>query len=391
MLKQKNKNNFNRKIKVMHVVSRLETGGLENGVINICNNLDREQFVPMICCLKGFGFIAHRLKPDVQVYNLNYPEGKDFLRPFKLACFFRKINPDIVHTHAWGQGSFGGILGSYFCGVPTVINGEHGGFFTNKYRIFIQRFLAKICDITLSVSEGLKNEVNANLRIPLKRIIVIRNGVDVIKFHGRYNTSGLKDEIRVKHGIDIKVDDFIIGCVGSLKPQKNQEMLLRVIAKIKQKGVQRRIIVILAGSGNQMDKLKKFATEHGIEQQVVFLGERKDVAEIISLLDIFVSTSLVGNEGLSNVILEAMSSGKVVIATKSLGTEEIITDSKNGFLINSNDDVALIRLISSLMCDFNSLKIIGRSAQIFIRNEYSLNIMLSNYEKLYSRFNHLRG
>jgi len=65
--------NGDQKIKIIHVLSRLETGGLENGVVNICNNIDRNKFEPSICCLKGLGSMAERLKSDIKVFNLNLP------------------------------------------------------------------------------------------------------------------------------------------------------------------------------------------------------------------------------------------------------------------------------------------------------------------------------
>lgn len=375
--------NKSQKIKVMHVLCRLETGGLENGVVNICNNLDRDKFEPVICCLKSLGPMAERLKPDVKVFNLCYCEGKDLLRPLKLAKFFKKARPDIVHTHAWGQGSFEGILGAWLGGVPIIVNGEHGAFFTKKYQIILQRFLAGLCKATLSVSQALKNKINETLGVPLRNIKVIVNGVDLDIFHGNYSTSEFIKEIEDSNKIKIDKYDFIIGCIGSLKPQKNQEMLLRAIAQIN-KNSPKRIIAIFVGSGIDLGKLRNFVNNHGLKNQVIFLGERKDISRILSAFNVLVSCSTAQWEGLSNVILEAMASGKAVISTRSVGSEEIIKSSENGFLINCNDVPALVNSITDLISDLNLLSKISHNAKKFIADSYSLIKMVNSYQRFYS-------
>ena len=62
------------KIRVLHILQRMDAGGKENGIVNLCNSLDRKRFKPMICCLKGLGAMAERLKPDVEIFNMNFSE-----------------------------------------------------------------------------------------------------------------------------------------------------------------------------------------------------------------------------------------------------------------------------------------------------------------------------
>ncbi len=127
------------KIKLVHFLSRFDIGGMENGITNICNRINRDRFEPVVCCLKGAGSMVSRLKPDVKVINLSYPDGKAPFRPFKLSRYFKKERPAIVHTHGWGGCSLDGILGARISGVPGIINGEHGSIFLKPYQLFLQK------------------------------------------------------------------------------------------------------------------------------------------------------------------------------------------------------------------------------------------------------------
>lgn len=377
-----------KKIKVLHFLSRLDVGGMENGVVNICNRLDRSKFELMICCLKGLGAMVDRLESDVKVFNLKFPEGRDLLRPFAVAHFLRKIQPDIVHTHGWAQGSFESILGARLAQVPVVLNGEHGGFHLKKHQIFLQILLSFFCDLTLTVSQSLKDEIVKNIGINPKTIFVIRNGVDVEKFNGEHDTASLVDEIKTKVGEDFyRIGSFILGCVGSLKPEKNQILLLRAVKQINYLFPENNIIVLFIGDGPDRNRLEDYVYNNKLGKQVVFMGTRNNIPQVFSLLDVLVSTSVPYWEGLSNVMLEAMSSGVPVIATRSIGSIELIEDAVNGFIIESNDITNLINKIISMNKKPEIAIEMSREASILIKNKFSINEMVSGYENCYlSRF-----
>jgi len=323
------------KIKVCHILNKLETGGMENGVVNICNNLDRELFQPVILCVKGRGAMTERLKQDVQVYCLNCPEGKAPFRFVKIANILRKIKPHIAHTHGWGACSFDGILGARLTGVPIVINGEHGTFFLKKHQVFIQRILSYFCDVISPVSDSLKREVIDKLGIKETKIKVILNGVDLNIFDGKHDIGSLKRKLQEKYKIPIDANILVVGSIGSLKALKNQKMLIKAIDAIKTNSARPKILVLFVGHGHDHDFLQKMVRDLGLSQDIFFLGQRDDIPRLLSFTDVLVSTSR--SEGLSNVFLEAMASRVPVIATRSPGTGNIIKEGKNGFLVELGD------------------------------------------------------
>jgi glycosyltransferase involved in cell wall biosynthesis len=124
-----------------------------------------------------------------------------------------------------------------------------------------------------------------------------------------------------------------------------------------------------------------------IEQKIHFLGKRGDVAKILSSLDISVLSSI--SEGLSNAILESMAAAKPVVATRVGGNPEIIIDGSTGYLVQSEDSEALAEAIIKLLQDPEKAVTMGETGQKLIREKFTINLMVNNYERLYSSlFNH---
>lgn len=371
-------------IRICHVLARLDVGGLENGVVNLCNGHDRSRFSPIVCCVKGGGEMADRLRPDVQVDILNFSEGRHPLRFLSLARYFRRARPHIVHTHGWSQSSFDGVLGARIAGVPVVINGEHGAFQTQWRQIVLQRFIARSCDRILSVSAALKSKVVEKIGVDPRDIEVIHNGVDTGLFSGTHDTAALIREIRDACQVHIDEETTVIGCIGSLQKRKNQKLLLEAAGEYVNKFPGKNILVLIVGQGPDERMLKERARQLHIDEHVAFLGQRADIPAILSLLDLLVLPSRMGSEGLPNVILEALSSGVPVVATRSVGTQEIITDQETGYLLDSEDPAELAATLDAALEDGARLKALSERARKHIHAHFSLAHMIGNYEALYS-------
>lgn len=361
------------KLKICHVLDRLETGGMENGVVNICNNLDRNKFTPVILCVKGLGVMRNRLNPDVEVLCFGAKDERDLLRPLKLAKFIKKFEFDVVHTHGWGACSFSGIVGAVLAGVAVVINGEHGTFFLKKHQIFAQKLLSVLCDVTLSVSGSLKIEIEKKLRIPGRSIQVIANGVDTGIFNGCYDLE--PDRFNF-----LREEKIIIGCIGSLKAIKNQIMLLKALKLTLEENPSAPLSVVFVGDGPDNRMLNDYVNEKKMGSKVFFLGRRQDVPELLTLIDVLVSTSK--TEGAPNVLLEAMASGVPVISTNSGGAKEYVIDGENGYLVEL-DDVSGLKEKIQLLLDEKKRKSLGGNGRDFVIKNYSIKKMVSEYEQLY--------
>ena len=370
-----------RKVLLCHVVTSLEVGGMENGIVNLANNHDRDKFEVLICCLNEAGEMAKRLKKDVRVHVLEEVEGFSLTRILRVARFFRKLRPDIVHAHGWGGGSFYAITGAKLAQVPVVVNGEHGSFFLKYHQVLAQKLLAKMVDVTLSVCESLKDNIEHFLDITAEKIMVIPNGIDMELFSGSCDHCDFFQELREKYNLAINKESFVISCIGSLRPVKNQMLLLKALVEIRNRNGGGNLCCLFVGDGPAFEGLKKFVINNHLEGCVVFLGRRNDIPQVLSASDVLVLTSI--SEGMSNVILEAFSSGLPVIATKSAGTIELIEDGCSGYLVEQQDVSGLAYKIKLLFGNRDLCGRLGSKACEVARKKYSIANMVVGYEKVY--------
>ncbi|MFH2066627.1 MAG: glycosyltransferase [Pseudomonadota bacterium] len=358
---------------------------MENGIINLSNRHNRNLFVPFIYCLHTDGAMANRLTPDVHIVNFFFKEGlRDMVSQINMIRKQLRIDKiDVVHTHGWGQGSLIGVVAARLAKVPVVVNGEHGGFFLKKIQIIAQRMISYWCDRTLSVSDSLKTLVNQNIGISISKITTIPNGVDIEIFSGSYSSNGVKRSIKKASGLNIEGKDFIISCVGSLKPEKNQKMLIDALLEVNKQYGQRQLKILFIGDGPDRELLQKYTSEVKLEKQIAFLGKRSDIPELLSISDVLALVSIPRWEGMSNVILEAMSSKVPVIATQSVGSGELVRDGINGFLVTPGNVNQLAERLIVLATEENLRSQMANNSRKVILDRYSIDKMVNSYENLY--------
>jgi len=363
------------KIKILHVVLSMETGGLENGIVNLVNNADSNLFCVDVLCLREKGELADRImNPDSQVIFDNNRDHSLLTAIKKIYKTCKSGQYHIVHSHG-----FTTMLASYIAGklagVPKIMNGEHGTLYHSsaKQRL-MQRFLFSKMEINLTVSEDLKREILDKFSLNKDNFRPIINGVDTEKFSIDIEASNhLKNELGLSENV------IIIGSVGRLVEVKNYQSLLSAYAQLCNSHPN--VHLVLAGDGPERAHLKEQILKHGLCKKVHLLGRRDDIPQIMNLLDIFILPSF--SEGLSNTLLEAMSCGTPVVACDVGGNKEIIRQEVTGFLYESNNVNELCSILSDLSNDKDQITRLSKQSREHILTNYSLNSMVTNYESTY--------
>ena len=362
------------KIKILHIFHSLEVGGLENGVVNLVNRLDRDRYDHEICCIASSGPMADRIQPPVPIHVLGkVASGKAYLLPFRLAGLIRRVAPDIVHTRNWG--AMDGVLAARLAGVKRVVHGEHGREATdpngaNSRRRWIRRLLSPAVNHFIAVSADLANWLVEDVGVPGRKVTHIINGVDAVKFGPRGEVSPSREEL------GLPVDPCLMGIVGRLDPVKDHATLFKAFSRL---GENAHLVVV--GDGPMRNELIGLANELGLTGRVSFLGNRNDVPDILPALDVFVLPSIA--EGISNTILEAMACGLPVVASRVGGNPELVKDGETGFLFCAGDVQALAGRLNQYLQHSDLRGEHGKAARARIEREFSLAAMVDKYDRLY--------
>ena len=360
--------------RIEHVLLSLHPGGLENGVVNVVNGIDRGRFQSSVCCLKEAGEFAARIQaPNVAVHAFGLQGGIDLSVVRRLARHFRSARPSIVHTRN-AESFFYGCLAAQLARVPRLVHSEHGRTFSDwKIRFVAQRWMSRFADSIFAVSEQLKGDLVRHVGISPSNIDVLHNGVDLTRFAASVPSTAARQEL------GIGTADVVVGSVGRLAAVKNYGLLLRAAAATRLAGVH----VVLVGDGPERSRLVALSERLGIDRRVHFLGHRDDVGRLLGVFDIFVLPSL--SEGMSNTLLEAMAHGVAPVVSDVGGNTEIVRHGVTGQVFESGNEAMLAEQIRRLCADESERRRLGRAALARVSESFALDGMIKRYEDLYAR------
>lgn len=347
------------------------TGGLEKGVATIIEHASPD-FEHVILCCSTSGESSRLLPSDTQVLELKKPPGNSIDFIWKLTCALKSLRPNVVHTRNWG--GMDGIIAARLAGLRSVVHGEHGwgmedlnGLYPK--RVYIRRFLNRwVCEYT-----GVSKEIERWLRDEIKvrrPITQIYNGVDTEKYHPSKSHGFIRSELGLAKDVPL------VGIVARLDPIKDHQTLFRAFKSVLGPRPEARLIVI--GDGPERTNLQGLK-----ERGVIFLGNRSDVPNILQSIDVFALPSL--NEGISNTILEAMSTALPVVATRVGGNTELVRDGRTGILVDPGDSDSIAHAILRYLNEENLRLTHGRAGRQRVLQHFSVQAMVQSYESVYRR------
>ncbi|MBU0532685.1 GT4 family glycosyltransferase PelF [Patescibacteria group bacterium] len=302
------------------------------------------------------------------------------IKPYEFLTLLQIVkeeNPDIVYaSHSLGQLPIASIIGKLLRKkVVVCYYGEDKSFpFFHKVGTRIAYFLAdNIITIFYRGADELKN-----IGVSPEKIVHIPNSRNTLK----YSSLISKKQAKIKLGL--KGNEFVIGLISRLDPIKNHEAVIRVLPELLK--IRKNLkFVIVGGSPSDFykKKLQKLVKELNLEKNVLFLGHREEIADILAAFDIFAHPSF--SEGQPGAVLEAMCAGLPIVASDVGGTKELLGDT--GILISPTDQKGLTEAIVKLMNDPKLRKEYGKKAQQRAEIEFSEEKMINNYEKLFLHLN----
>ena len=368
---------------IAHIVYRFDTGGLENGVVNLINRLPAGRYRHAVVALDRVvpEFAARVTRPNVEFVSLHKPPGSTRHIFPQLWRLFRALRPAVVHTR--NLAAIDCQIPAWAAGVPVRIHGEHGRDVgdldgSNRKNQWNRRLLRPFVQHWVALSHDLAGTLTGPVGVPAAQVSRICNGVDSERFAppagGRAPIPGCPFG---DHG------QWLVGTAGRMQTVKNQTLLAQAFVALmaRRPDLQTRLRLVMVGEGPLRAQAQAVLEAGGCADLAWLPGERADMPTVMRGLDAFVMPSLA--EGISNTILEAMASGLPVLATAVGGNPDLVAEGQTGHLLPPEVEpltAALLRWAD----DPDAAAAAGRAARTRVERQFSLQAMVGAYDELYS-------
>ena len=362
-----------RPLKIGYLIWSLGLGGAEQVVIRLASALDRARFEPVIICLNEPGaFAPQATQAGIEVVAVRKRGPLDLGALVRLARLLRERRLQIVHTHLWGA-NFWGRVAARLAGVPVIVATEHNVDTWKRWHHFVlDRWLARRTTHLVAVSQQVKAFYEAH-GVGRGRWRVVYNGIDSSLARPRGRRAAYQ-------ALGIGTTEPVVGWIGRLVPAKAPEVFLDAVARAAKTLPALKVLVV--GDGPSRAAVEAHARRRGLEQSIRFTGVRQDVPELLAGMDALVFSS--EREGLSMAMLEAMTSGVPVVATRVGGTPELIEDGVSGLLVEPGRPEELAGRLLELLQDRTRAEQIRQAARARVEREFSLRAMVEAHEALYA-------
>jgi glycosyltransferase involved in cell wall biosynthesis len=271
-------------LRVMFVITSMPVGGAETLLVNLIRRLDRDRFLPSLCCLKALGPLGEILQHEIPAFS-ELTTGKGDLRVLpRLVRLLRRERIDAVITVGAGDKMFWGRIAARIAGLPVVGCAIHSTGWPDAIgRINRSRLLVRWTDAFIGVASAHGKHLVEVEGFPREKVHIIPNGVDTQRFRPSKAGESLRREL------GIAATAPVVGIVAALRPEKDHALFLQTAATVRGQlpGAQ----FIIVGDGDLRGELEQRATQLGIREAVHFLGNRGDIPEVLNALDLFVLTS----------------------------------------------------------------------------------------------------
>jgi glycosyltransferase involved in cell wall biosynthesis len=362
------------RVRVVYLTHTLHIGGAEEMVSNLVHHLPRERYEPTVCCIGELGPIGEELAASGEaVTALNVDPG--LRRPFDVLAisrYLRRTQPDIVHTFLLTASLYGRFAAA-LARVPIIIGTEVNIYADKRpHHVLAERLLATITDRIVTSAVSVKDYYVDQIGVDGARIRVIHNAVNFAQLE----TTADRSALRCRLGLP--ADALVAGVIARLTEQKGHSYLLEALARVPALAAMHLLVV---GDGPLRADLEALASARGISGRVHFAGSRRDLGDLISVMDLFVLPSLW--EGLPLAMVLAMGGRVPVVATAVAGIPEVVTDGVTGLLVAPADAEQLGRALARLAGDPVLRRRLGDAARAHVLPRFGVDGYVAAVSGLY--------
>jgi len=364
-------------LNALFVVNSLNVGGSETKTIRVVNGLLQRGVRAGIACLNESAGLLTKLDREAPVWNLARRGKFSTAALRRLRALIRRQTPDCVLSVNMYPALYGALATAGLSARPrtvamlnttTLPEGEH--WRRTFYRPFLRRMDRIVYGCGLQRSEWLSFLDHSHAHSS-----VIYNGVDTDSFVPR-----CADLAALRTSLGLPPDAFVIGTIGRLEAEKNQQVLLAATAELRRRSVNAHLLLV--GEGRKRGDLEQQADTLKLRSHVTFAGVQSDVRPFLQAMDVFALPST-HVETFSNAALEAMAMSRPVILSRVGGATEMVRDDLDGYTLDIPAlATGLPALLERLSADFETRERLGRAARARVEACFSAHSMIDAFAAL---------
>jgi glycosyltransferase involved in cell wall biosynthesis len=369
------------KIKILYVITSLNLGGAENHLLQLLPKLNKDLFDIAIYPMRRGGILEKEfedknikvLKPKFQLK----PPFHIFVSAPELINQIKSFSPDIIHFFLPEAYVIGGMCANLLNHKNMIMSRRSMNYYQKKHKIatrlehWLHNKMKLLLGNSSKVCEQLTEEVEKN--IPIKKIY---NGID------DGNLTSTKSIKKLRQNLKIKDDDLVFVIVANLIGYKGHKDLIKAFELAKEKiNPNWKLLCVGKGTKEYTNKLKNMVKKASMGSNVLFLGLRDDVFDILSISDVGLLVS--HEEGFSNAILEKMAASLPLIVTNVGGNAEAVMNNANGYVVNPKDIKSLSDKIVELANNNETRIKMGKISRSLFEKSFKIEKCVSEYEKTY--------
>jgi L-malate glycosyltransferase len=362
---------------IMHIITGDIWGGAESQTVSMLNELRKHRLNTFKVVTFNSGKVSKVLNESgFHVDIIDESENNAFDIVIKLRRIIKNQKICIVHTHGYKETLLGGVAAK-LQGIESVVRTHHGiGVLESGFKHAILESFNRLLltNHNIAVSNDLKQFLHKK-KFNKDKVTVIHNAINPAVVKSTKNSEVVRSQLGISN------DAIVIGGMGRMVAVKGYELFIKSAKLVLEKN--NNTIFILCGSGPLLGELKFLIDKLTIGGRFRLLKFRDDAYDVLSIIDIFATTSF--HEGIPMVLLEAMALEKAVVSTAVGGIPELINDGENGFLLSNRDPELLSKLLLTLCKDISLRQQIGKNAFKTIIEKFSPDFQAQQLIDLYQK------
>ncbi len=367
-----------KKIKVLHLTTHLNVGGITTYIYLLGKNMDRNLYEIMV--LSSGGEVSKRFHA-MGIRTFDFPfrtkselSPKIYLNLPKIIKLVKKESIDLIHAHTRVTQVMAWWI-RQLTGVP-YISTCHGFY---KRRIG-RRFFPAWGNHVVAISVPVEGSLTNYFKVPTNQVSTIFNAIDIkdLETHAAH-----QDLQKIRAEWQLGTSAPVIGIVSRIVQDKGHEYLIRAFGILIQKKYPDAKLLIV-GEGPYQSKIQELTRKLNIFESVRFIGTLNDVTKALSVIDIFVLPAI-WREGFGLSIVEAMALKKPVIVTNIWALNALVQDHQNGLLVEPKDVGKLVTAMNELLEHKALAEQIGRAGYETVRKEFLIERMAEKMGDLYQK------